>query len=221
MTWYYNENGNSVTATFEEVVAKIQRGEIQRNTLVWNSGMSNWCEAKDAPGLMPHFNAAPPPMPQQPNFNNAPPPPPQQPNFNNAPPPPPHHYNNANNTQSDPNMIFSILSYLGLWWIGFLGTGKDDPNVRFHMGQGIVLSIAGVGLSIVISIFSAILQLIFSVNIWGVRVPSPWVITFSGLLWFGLSALLITLAVLGIISASKGERKPLPVIGQFAFYGKE
>ena len=207
MSWYYNENGNAKTATLDEMIAKVKSGEVKRDTLVWNSELGNWCEAKDAPQLKQFFNDVPPPIPSP-----------------SVPPPMPPYAGNSNNASAgnDGNMVFSVLSYLHLWWIGFLTAGKDDPNVRFHMGQGIILSIFSAGGWIAVGIFSAILRAIFTVNtIFGMRVVSPWVVGFTGLLWFALSALVITFAILGIINASKGERKELPIIGKFAFYGKE
>ncbi len=42
---------------------KINNKEIDKNTLVWTEGMTNWEKAGDVTQLDPIFNAIPPPLP--------------------------------------------------------------------------------------------------------------------------------------------------------------
>lgn len=99
--------------------------------------------------------------------------------------------------------LFSILAYLGiLWVIGlFVDPEKNDPKVKFHVGQGIILTIANVALNVV----SAIL---------GMFMPSFIMVILNMAIW----AFSIIFMIMGIINANHGEEKELPVIGQFAFY---
>lgn len=91
------------------------------------------------------------------------------------------------------NTGMAILSYLGILVIIPLLVAKDDPYVKFHIKQGLVLLIA----EIVISFFSM-------VPIIG------WI--FGGLLWLGL----IVLIIMGIVNAAGGKQTELPLIGKMA-----
>jgi len=96
------------------------------------------------------------------------------------------------NEQGDSNKkLYCILAYIGiLWLIGLIQLPKDE-DVKFHVNQGIVLSIAMVALSII-----AIIPVI------------GWIVSAVG--WIGI----LVLAIMGIIAANNGERKELPLIGK-------
>jgi len=110
--------------------------------------------------------------------------------------------------------LYSILAYFGiLFLIGmFAAPEKDDPKVKFHVGQGMTLAIAWIGGGIVISILSAIVGAVTSGFI-------GWFLGFVfGILSFVVWVGGIALAIMGALSASKGEEKTLPVIGKYVFY---
>lgn len=89
------------------------------------------------------------------------------------------------------NKVMAVLCYLGILWIIPLITDyKNDPFVKFHINQGILLSI----LSVAIWILGFI----------------PWLGNIIS--WLGGIAVLV-LAVVGIINSVNMEEKPLPVIG--------
>ena len=76
-----------------------------------------------------------------------------------------------------------------------------------------MLSIVGVGLNIVASIITSILTAIFHFSaIYFIAV------ILNSLVWIAISGGLIALMIIGIINAAKGEQKPLPIIGGYAFY---
>ena len=121
--------------------------------------------------------------------------------------------NNNNNTPANDNKkLYMILSYVGiLWIIGLVVQEKDDKNVKFHVGQGMLLSIIVIGLPIVLSIASAILRYIPVVG--GIFGFLAWIV--NSLLWIGY----VVLAIMAILNLTKDiYDKPLPVIGKFAFY---
>ncbi len=90
------------------------------------------------------------------------------------------------------NKIFNVLSYFGILWLIGLIAKPNEPDVRFHVNQGIILSIA---------LFAAGL-----LNI----------IPILGQILFGLVGLAVFIfAIMGIVSAVKGEQKELPLIGKF------
>ena len=96
------------------------------------------------------------------------------------------------NEQGDSNKkLYCILAYIGiLWLIGLIQLPKDE-DVKFHVNQGIVISIAMVALRII-----AIIPVI------------GWIVSAVG--WIGI----LVLAIMGIIAANNGERKELPLIGK-------
>ena len=114
---------------------------------------------------------------------------------------------------ADNRKIYCILSYIGiLWLVGLLVQEKNDPKVRFHVGQGIILSIVNIGLVLAIVIILAILSpLLFSSAFFVYTILST-------ILWIGTWAATLVLMILGIVNAVNGKENKLPVIGKFAFY---
>lgn len=112
--------------------------------------------------------------------------------------------------------IFNILSYLGILWIvGMLSDHKNDKDVRFHIGQGMLLTIVCVAVGIINNLIIA--------NVFVTEV-TYWYYTYkttSGLGLFLMSVIWLVpaaLSIIGIINAAKGEEKELPIIGKYAFY---
>ena len=101
----------------------------------------------------------------------------------------------------DQKKIWGILGYIvGITFFIplVIDSLKNNAYSKFHANQQLVLMIAGVALGIVLPIIAA-------VPIIG------WIIALVGapVLWI----VLLVFAILGIISASKGEMRPLPIIG--------
>jgi len=91
-----------------------------------------------------------------------------------------------------PNMV-AILSYIGILVLIPLFAVKDDEFVKYHAKQGLVLFIAEIA-----TIFVSWIPIL------------GWLIGFlAGIIW-------LVLAIMGILSVVKGEKKQLPLIGQFA-----
>ncbi len=102
--------------------------------------------------------------------------------------------------------VMAIIAYLGILVFIPLLTQKNNRFVMFHVQQGLGLFIAWVILWI---LFMFIDRMLFS-NM----------MTFplcGGSIIYGVIKLgLFILMILGIINASKGEMKELPVVGGFA-----
>ena len=90
--------------------------------------------------------------------------------------------------QGDKNLI-AIFSYLGILFLIPLLVSKDNPFVKYHVRQGVVLFITG---------------LIASLVIW---IP---------LIGWAIGIALFVLMIIGIINVVKGRQTPLPIIGKFA-----
>lgn len=96
--------------------------------------------------------------------------------------------------------VISILDYIGFLWILGLFVEKDDPHVKFHTNQGLVLFLLDVVVGIVNVVFSflsfiPVVGLLLSIVVW--------------VLYVGCFVLMI----LGIVNAAQGQQKPLPLIG--------
>jgi uncharacterized membrane protein len=89
------------------------------------------------------------------------------------------------------NIGMAVIAYI-LFFVPLLTDAKDDPFVKFHVKQGLVLFIAGIILSIVGGM--------------------PIIRYFSWL----LNIAVLVFVIIGIMNALNGKEEPLPVIGQFA-----
>jgi|SRR3989344_5845063 len=107
--------------------------------------------------------------------------------------------NMSNNNSSSPiskddkNTVMGILSYLGPLVIVSYLTTKDDPFVKFHIKQGLVL------LTIEVAIFilgSFMYQLWMILNI--------------------VNLAMLVLSIVGIVNVTKGQEKELPLVGAWA-----
>ncbi|MFA5095056.1 MAG: DUF4870 domain-containing protein [Candidatus Paceibacterota bacterium] len=97
-----------------------------------------------------------------------------------------------NQSAKGKNTAMAILAYI-IFFIPLLTDAKKDPFVKYHIKQGLVIFIGWV----LVAIISWFLP-------WGL-----WMIERL------LNLALFVLMVIGIIAASKGEQKPLPIIGKF------
>ncbi len=95
--------------------------------------------------------------------------------------------------EKDLNIGMAVLAYI-LFFIPLLTDAKDDPYVKFHVKQGIVLFISWVA----IGIFRMIPVLGWSF--------------ITSMLYAGV----LVLMLIGVINALQGSKKELPIIGQYA-----
>lgn len=98
--------------------------------------------------------------------------------------------------------IFSILSYIGIFWIVGLILERDDPVVRFHINQGIIKTVVFSSLWFVIFVVSKILAAISTI-----------LLSIVALLWLVYFLIMFVYVILGIINAKNEVQRPLPIIG--------
>ena len=114
--------------------------------------------------------------------------------------------------------IYSILSYIGfLWIVGILVKEKDDPTVKFHVGQGMLLSICGVAFSTVIKIISSIFLNIFKL-FFGGEVLYGFGIILLIVVSIVFAIIMLVFMIIGIVNAANGKNEELPIIGKYSFY---
>lgn len=103
--------------------------------------------------------------------------------------------------------FLSILAYIGpLFFIGKFSYEKTNKDVKFHCKQGERLLIAMISLYVLAWIITMILSETLSTVVTVTQILMMLIIT----------ALWITMAILGIINANKNKRTPLPIIGGIA-----
>jgi len=91
--------------------------------------------------------------------------------------------------------LMGILAYIGPLVIVSYLVAKDDPFVKFHIKQGLVLVVIEVIVWVLASIMWSLFMFVNLINL----------------------AVLI-LAIIGIVNVVEGKEKELPFVGQFSRY---
>jgi len=106
-------------------------------------------------------------------------------------------------TDIEQNKVMAILAYIGILFLVPLIAAPQSKFARFHANQGLVLAICEAGFSVAYSILNFIIL--------GISWKLAFIMTIIGLLWL----VFLALAIIGIMNASNGKAKELPVIGKF------
>ncbi|NLN63902.1 MAG: hypothetical protein GX144_00545 [Clostridiaceae bacterium] len=100
-------------------------------------------------------------------------------------------------TSPSDQKVMSVLSYLGiLWLVPFLTEHKNDPLVKFHINQGVILTICWAG-------------------VWVISYILGFIPILGGIVSFLANIALIVLAIIGIVNAVNLREAELPVIGKY------
>lgn len=103
------------------------------------------------------------------------------------------------------NKVMGILAYISFLVLVPIFGAKESKFARFHANQGLVLLIASVAASTIISVIT------YSLNI--LPVVGKVLALPVGLVGFAVSVISTVLMIIGIINAAKGKAKELPFIG--------
>ncbi len=101
---------------------------------------------------------------------------------------------------------FTIIGFALAWFAG------DREQSKFHMNQGLVLSLVSIGLSVLYQIASGILALACIASI--AVVP----IIVLGAVRALVTFVLLALMIYGIVNAVQGIERTLPIIGRMTLY---
>jgi len=135
-------------------------------------------------------------------------------------------YKESSNVSSGQSMVIKVLSYIGILWIAGLFCGdKDEKDVKFHVGLGIMLSISVFVLEIILEIVKQVVvfslfrteQTLFGYGLGVYKISSVGLVVI-GILYGALGLYTLIMAVIGIRNVLNDEEKQLPIIGKFAFY---
>lgn len=122
---------------------------------------------------------------------------------------------------AEKNKLFGILAYIPFLFLVPLFAAQDSKFSKFHANQGLLLTIVSVILWIIQKIINTIIAKIMYRNI--LRNPFGYAAggsAVSAIVGLVIWAVITILAIIGIVSANKGECKPLPVIGKFNLINK-
>ncbi len=92
------------------------------------------------------------------------------------------------------NVLMAVLSYLGPLVIVSYLTAKEDPFVKFHIKQGLVLFVIEVAMWFLAGMMFYQFWMIMNIVNMGTLV----------------------LSIVGIVNAVQGQEKELPLVGQFS-----
>jgi uncharacterized membrane protein len=108
----------------------------------------------------------------------------------------PHQDDMMTNAGGGKNTLMAILAYVGPFILVSYLTAKDDPFVKFHIKQGLVLVVIELIVWILIRMFW---------TLWPLQI---------------VNLLVLVLSILGIINAAQGKEKALPVVGGYSEHFK-
>lgn len=95
--------------------------------------------------------------------------------------------------KEEKNVLMASLAYIGPLVIVSYLTSKDDPFVKFHIKQGLVLFTTEIGIWVLMSVF----WLLFPI-------------------WQIANFAVFVLAIIGIVNAAGKKEKDLPLVGKYA-----
>ncbi|MCL1917465.1 MAG: hypothetical protein FWG14_03995 [Peptococcaceae bacterium] len=99
--------------------------------------------------------------------------------------------------------MMALFSYIGLLFLIPLLAAPNSRFARFHVNQGVVLCIVGVGFGIVFGVLYGILTAIL------ILTSLRWILY---ILWI-LCLIPLAFVILGIVNCVSGKAKELPLIG--------
>lgn len=120
--------------------------------------------------------------------------------------------------KKDSTKVYKILSYIGILWIvGLFVQEKDDESVKFHVGQGMLVTIVAIVISLINDLVISQIFITTKYHYFGFRMYQMTSFFGSVIMWM-LSLIPIALAIIGIVNAAKDKDEELPIIGKYAFY---
>lgn len=110
------------------------------------------------------------------------------------------------------NKGIAWLAYLGFLFFIPLVARPQSKYCRFHANQGLVLLILDAAAMILMAIISAII----TPSVYGIPIPTPATLAITGILYAVIGIGAAVLAIMGIINATGGKMKQLPIIGKIS-----
>jgi len=108
--------------------------------------------------------------------------------------------------QADPadvekNKTMAILAYF-IFFLPLVTDAKDSPFAKFHANQSLMVLLASIAVHVIMGILTAV------------------TLGFASLLWLLAMLVVFVFWIMGLVNASKGEMKELPLIGEIHLLDK-
>lgn len=123
--------------------------------------------------------------------------------------------------------LYKILCYVGfLWVIGFFVPEKKQKSLKYHIGQGIILSVYIIFSSLIVSLVNRLIKSLLTYEktsyVWGIAykevIVSPFASFITGLFTLALLVSIGFLIYKGIKTSDDEKNTPLPFIGKYGEY---
>ncbi len=119
------------------------------------------------------------------------------------------------------NKGISILSYFGILLLIPLFVKKTSEYCKFHVKQGANLFVIEVAYTIVSQILLALIGLVFRPTVHSyywvhITTPHP-VYSIFNVIFSLVYIFFLVIAILGMVNAGTGKKKPMPILGGFTF----
>ena len=99
------------------------------------------------------------------------------------------------NGAANKRVAMAVIAYLGVFVVVSYLVAKDDPFVKFHIKQGLVLLV--------------------------IEITAGFLATFMWMLWPLVeiaNVAIVVLTIIGIVHAVQGKEEELPVVGKFSHH---
>lgn len=108
----------------------------------------------------------------------------------------------------------ALLSYI-VPIVPYFYKEKDNKFVKFHARQGMNLFLLLIIYTVVYNILTAAVKVSLTINRGGIRMMTPWWITFPLSV---IGCVLAVLDIMGIVQVLNGEAQELPIIKDFKIF---
>lgn len=107
----------------------------------------------------------------------------------------------------------AMASYIGFLWIASMFIGYRDPNIRYHIKQGMRLSLVELGAAALINIIFQMTR--FTMNLLELGSMITWM---KVGLYLIAGTYFIMLSLKGVVNALMNKQKPLPGINKYFYH---
>ncbi len=124
----------------------------------------------------------------------------------------------------DETKIYKTLSYVFILWGVGMFLFPNDKKLKFHIGQGMILTVITVVIGIIVFILNSVITSLFTekVYVFGMDTGDTEIalvgIISSAVINIFYIIFIIFYMIIGISNSKKKENVLLPLIGKYAFY---
>ena len=119
----------------------------------------------------------------------------------------------AYDAPADNTKAFCIMSYISILWLVGLLADRYNPKVRFHVNQGIILTIFYAVLKFLLILLNGFVNAVFILPFSGAVIIPHLGSALNGMLTLAVWGIYLSFMIIGIMHAVHDREEPLPIIG--------